>query len=403
MNNPQESETKQHGFMMPRRTLRRILAATFRGSILATLASSLLSAPVRAAQTIIVPRDYPTIQAAVDAAPAGSTIKVRAGTYTEQVVIAKNLTLVGAGVDSTIVQAPAALTPYALLVGPQFPVAAVVRLTDGASVAISGLTVSGPMPCGILGQGISVVKSATLGLTNSRVTRIRPETACQGPLVGRGIVVGLPGVVQLDGQFGSTGNATVKGVSVDQYQTAGMSVVGVPGGSPSSAVFADNLIVGGASPFNFVAQSGMELAGFIDAQAKDNAVSGNVCTFPFCGPDPINQGQSSGIQVSGPAKVVQNTVSGNDIGIYQLGAGSPATISENSVQNNRYFGIVIQDGDGATNENTISGGQVGIGVVADIVDTTGTLRADLISGTSVMPVQELDCCGFTATAIILSK
>lgn len=364
---------------------------------------ALASSPVYAAAAIVVPRDYPTIQAAVDAAAPGSIIKVRAGTYTEQVVIAKDLTLIGAGLGSTTIQAPAVLTPYAVLPGPGFSVAAVVRVTDGASVSISGLTVSGPMPCGILGQGISVVKSATLSLTNSRVTRIRPETTCLGPAVGRGIVIGLPGVVELDGQFGSTGNATIKGVTVDRYQTAGMSVVAPLAGSPSTAVLAENLITGGASPFNFVGQSGMELVGAIDAQVKDNTVSENACTFPFCGPDPINQGQSSGIEVSGPAKIVENQVSQNDIGIYQLGAAFPPTISENTLTDNRFFGIVIQDGDGATNENTISGGLVGIGIVADIVDTTGTLHGDTISGTSITPVQELDCCGFTATAIVLSK
>jgi hypothetical protein len=38
--------------------------------------------------------------------------------------------------------------------------------------------------------------------------------------------------------------------------------------------------------------------------------------------------------------------------------------------------------------------------VADFVDTTGTLRGDHIHGTSVAPVQELECCGVTATAIV---
>jgi parallel beta-helix repeat protein len=45
-----------------------------------------------------------------------------------------------------------------------------------------------------------------------------------------------------------------------------------------------------------------------------------------------------------------------------------STISQNTLQDNRFFGIVIQDGDGATSQNTISGGQVGIGVVAGARD-----------------------------------
>ena len=41
------------------------------------------SVPVRAYDdAIVVPRDFPTIQAAVDAAPPGATVKVSRGTYT---------------------------------------------------------------------------------------------------------------------------------------------------------------------------------------------------------------------------------------------------------------------------------------------------------------------------------
>src|SRR5512143_1481959 len=43
-----------------------------------------------------VPAQYPTIQAAVDAAASGDEIRIAAGTYTEQVMItSKNLKLVG--------------------------------------------------------------------------------------------------------------------------------------------------------------------------------------------------------------------------------------------------------------------------------------------------------------------
>lgn len=44
--------------------------------------------------------------------------------------------------------------------------------------------------------------------------------------------------------------------------------------------------------------------------------------------------------------------------------------------------------------------QVGIGVVAGGADTTGVLRGDQINGTTVAPVREIQCCGFTATAIV---
>jgi hypothetical protein len=75
-------------------------------------------------------------------------------------------------------------------------------------------------------------------------------------------------------------------------------------------------------------------------------------------------------------------------------------ITGNRLDHNRFFGIAIQDGDGRTDGNVVIGGQVGIGVVADFIDTTAVLTGDRITGTSVAPVKELDCCGVTATAIV---
>jgi pectin methylesterase-like acyl-CoA thioesterase len=44
---------------------------------------------------INVPKGFPTIQAAVDAAPSGATIHIAPGAYSQQIVIGKDLNLRG--------------------------------------------------------------------------------------------------------------------------------------------------------------------------------------------------------------------------------------------------------------------------------------------------------------------
>jgi hypothetical protein len=106
---------------------------------------TLASVPVRADDdAIVVPRDFPTIQAAVDAAPPGAAVKVHPGTYTEEIVITKDLHVEGAGVGATILQSPATLTPFAVFVSnafPEVPIGAVVRITNGAKVRMFGFTI----------------------------------------------------------------------------------------------------------------------------------------------------------------------------------------------------------------------------------------------------------------------
>jgi nitrous oxidase accessory protein NosD len=52
---------------------------------------------------LIVPDDYPTIQAAVSAAGSGDTVSVRKGVYAENVIIAQSLTLQGEDRETTII------------------------------------------------------------------------------------------------------------------------------------------------------------------------------------------------------------------------------------------------------------------------------------------------------------
>jgi len=66
---------------------------------------------VKASPDIIyVPDDYPTIQEAVNAATSGDIIYVRAGIYYENVVINKNVLIVGESHETTIIDGNASGT-----------------------------------------------------------------------------------------------------------------------------------------------------------------------------------------------------------------------------------------------------------------------------------------------------
>ena len=57
------------------------------------------------ARTIVVPDDYPMIQQAVNAAVNGDTILVRAGTYSEDIVInSKSISLIGENASNTTIK-----------------------------------------------------------------------------------------------------------------------------------------------------------------------------------------------------------------------------------------------------------------------------------------------------------
>jgi hypothetical protein len=92
------------------------------------------------AATLEVPATYPTIQDAVDAAAPGDTVAVAAGEYTEQVVIASDLVLRGAGRDLTVIQAPFDL-PHA--VGADEDRAVVCVQEPAAAVVVRDLTIDG--------------------------------------------------------------------------------------------------------------------------------------------------------------------------------------------------------------------------------------------------------------------
>ncbi|WP_406165081.1 hypothetical protein [Streptomyces sp. NBC_00996] len=162
------------------------------------------SAAANGSHDLVVPRDHPTIQAAVDAAHPGDRISVRLGVYREQVVIGKDVSITGAGDRKTTIRAPRALIPG------DGGGTSIVEIHQGASVSLSRLAVSGPgsgrCDNGVLGSGIRV-----LGVHGSTSATPRSPTSPTPPRRPAPVANPVPiGMALQDGSF-TVRNDRIKG------------------------------------------------------------------------------------------------------------------------------------------------------------------------------------------------
>jgi nitrous oxidase accessory protein NosD len=105
------------------------------------LLTALAVAPATASANEILVAPPQSIQAAVDAAEPGDTIRVAAGTYREQVIVAKDLTIRG-NPGATIEAPDGPLVDQTVPLGSPWLLAGVLTVVN-SNVAVSGLTVDG--------------------------------------------------------------------------------------------------------------------------------------------------------------------------------------------------------------------------------------------------------------------
>jgi hypothetical protein len=350
-----------------------------------------------AASTLVVPNQYSTVQAAVNAASPGDTIKIKPGTYTEQVSIGKDLTIKGAGALLTTIKAPP------VLVLDSFGRTAIIKIDSGATVNMTGLTVSGPAATacadGTLNTGIWIIADSTLNLSFARVTHIHdtPRQFCNR--AGTAVTVG--GFISEQ-----IGHATIDHVVISDYQGNGVSAF-----TPGSALTVTNSIIDAqttAADFG-VFTGGIEIGAGAVAKVTHNIISNSRCVgtndLGPCGSDPMSNFQASGI-TNGPGdppgpgtEFAYNVISGNDVGIYLGAADDCCLMHHNLILNSVLFGIVFQDSINTTSHDVIVGGPVGVAVVADALDSVGTFEKEAIFRQSIAQTQELECCGFNATVV----
>ncbi|HXP37184.1 MAG TPA: right-handed parallel beta-helix repeat-containing protein [Solirubrobacteraceae bacterium] len=329
------------------------------------------SSPVVAGGKSCTQPNYSTVQGAIDALKSISnpTINVCPGTYTEQLTITKALKLSVAGTaGSAKVVLPASPADTktecdeAPGTGEFQPDQDGISICTPGTVSITGLTVEAKWAGNVCDDslyGILVAGGATLKASNVTIDGAGafPINGCQG---GVGIQVGMHWTKPAE-----IGHATLKGVTVENYQKNGITVE-----SKGSTATIGTTIVKGAGATPETAQNGIQVSGEGQAKIKSSKISGNECDVSVCGPEGFSQEQATGLLFYGAAagsSVTSSTLEGNDIGAYykSFSASQPTSpelsLSKDTFSGNRYEGVALDQGEASLKTDTINGpGEVGI-------------------------------------------
>ncbi len=316
----------------------------------------------------MVRHTFSSIQAAIDAAAPDDTIRISAGTYTEQLTITKdNVDLIAdGGKGGVTIQAPS---------GASF----VIHVSGAQDVDLRGLTVTGPARTSgqaVLGPtaGIVVDGNGSANIVDDHITGIRDFVGTNGADLGgrqEGVAIQFgPGHITVDPSSGP-GSGRVERSVIDNYQKNGIQVSG-----PGSSVRIVNNTITGAGPTAAIAQNGIQVNDGAKADIERNTVTDNNFSPPTTGGADAGVTVAVGIavfNVNGGVVVAHNTVLRNDVGIL-LDLANGVTVTHNRADRNDFDGIALISSDNNTVEHNSAeaNGQNGLSVDQD--STGNTIR-----------------------------
>jgi len=203
-----------------------------------------------------------SIQAAVDAATPGDVIRIAPGTFTEQVVLTKPVTLLGAGPGQTTVESPSSLSASFVHNGDrEYPVVFV----NATGAEVRHLTVDGGRNAGghddFVGVGFANAGGKLIDVEVTNVTD-DPFSGAQ-----RGF-----GVFAYNGD-GTTRSVVVRGANIHDYQKNGI----VAEGDGLEFTLLDSTITGAGSTATN-GQNGVQVSGVASALIQDTRIRDNYYT-----------------------------------------------------------------------------------------------------------------------------
>ena len=324
-------------------------------SILAVGLGSVFCASHASAHTIVVgtcepsANSLPTIGAAVTAVGTNGVVKICPGTYPEQVVINRSMTL--EGVSNSNSAYPSIVVPVAGLVTNTTdfdtgqPTAAQILVTSGATVNISGLTVDGSnnniTTCGEGLSGVMFQNASGSVKSSAVVNQVLPAgyAGCQNGLA-----------IYAETSSGSTSSVTIEDNIVQNFDKNGITA----DDTGTSAVISGNIVTGQGS-WSGAGQNSIQVA-----EGATASITGNTVGSDIWGPDQF------GDTADGAAGIL----------IYD----SPGvSITKNTVSSTQYGIAVVYDGMGPVSDGAvITGNMIATTYFYDAVDVCGANNAAVI-------------------------
>lgn len=289
---------------------------------------------------------YSSIQAAVTAANPGDTVSVPAGTYNENVLIDKAITLQGAGAATTIINAVTSNPKEGVI----------VRNVTSGQATVTGFTIQNAALSGLaVFDSSNVTISNNVVQNNDKNLQFDPSTgagSCKGAAafdqddcgeglhlrgvtsstIEKNVVQGNAGGILLTDESGADSGNIIRGNTVrDNILDCGITLAShpasigppsTPGGpptfTPGHTIF-QNQVMDNVVDHNGAAGIGL-FASVPGTATLNNLVQGNTITNNGL-PGVTMHSHAPGQNLNGN-KIINNTISGNAMGSSILGAGA---------------------------------------------------------------------------------
>lgn len=322
--------------------------------------------------------NFTTIQAAVDASPAGTVINVCPGTYPEQVKITRSLTIKGVAhgnQDAAVIVPPSPMQVNTTSYSSGNDIAAQVLVQGTSGVNISNITVDGS------NNNIGGCSPNLIGIfyqnASGTLSRVQAVNQALGAGLG-GCQSGLGIFAQSDG-IGGTSALTVSNSYVQNYGKNGIT-----GNEVGTTLMANGNVVLGQGPTDGAAENSIQIGFGATGQVTGNTVGDDIWA-PDVFSDPGDAAAGILIYDASGITTSTNTVASTQFGIAYVedtpGAAANGNILSNKVSATHIFdGIDLCNSGNIVQRNIITGSDEA-GIHLD--GTCGSGTANTVSGNTI--------------------